>query len=45
MGETISDMDLQLQQKDNKTQFLEDKIEIPVSKVIEEMIKVDLSKI
>ena len=29
MGETISDMDKEIEQKDNKTQFLEDKIGIP----------------
>ena len=35
MGETISDLDTEKEQKDNKTQFLEDKIGIPDSKVIE----------
>ena len=39
MGETISDMDVEIEQKDNKIQFLEDKIGIPDSKVIEEMIR------
>ena len=29
MGETISDMDKKLEQKDNKKQFLEDKIGLP----------------
>ena len=38
MGETISDMYLELEQKDNKKQFLEDKIGIPDSEVMEEMI-------
>ena len=37
MGETISDMDVEREQKDNKIQFLNDKIGIPDSKVIEEM--------
>ena len=37
MGETISDMDVEVERKDNKIQFLEDKIGIPDSKVIEEM--------
>ena len=45
MGETISDMDMEIEQKDNKVQFLEDKIGIPDSNVIEEMNKLDLSKI
>ena len=45
MGETISDMDIELEQKDNEIQFLEDKIGIPDSKVIEEMNRLDLNKI
>ena len=45
MGETISDMDIEIEQKDNKIQFLEDKIGIPDSKVIEEMNRLDLHKI
>ena len=45
MGETISDMDMEIEQKDNKIQFLEDKIGIPDSKVIEEMNRLDLNKI
>ena len=45
MGETISDMDMEVEQKDNKIQFLEDKIGIPDSKVIEEMNILDLNKI
>ena len=45
MGETISDMDMELEQKDNKKQFLEDKIGIPDSKVIEEMNRLDSNKI
>ena len=44
MGETISDMDMEIEQKDNKIQFLEDKIGIPDSKVIEEMNRLDLTK-
>ena len=43
MGETISHMDIELEQKDNKIQFLEDKIGIPDSKVMDEMNKIDLS--
>ena len=45
MAETISDMDIELEQKDNKTQFLEDKIGRPDSKVVEEMKRLDLNKI
>ena len=45
MGETISDMDMEIEQKDNKIQCLEDKIGIPDSKVIEEMNRLDLNKI
>ena len=45
MGETISDMDMEIEQKDNKIQFLEDKIGIPDSKVIEEMNRLDLNKL
>ena len=45
MGETISDMDMEIEQKDNKIQFLEDKIGIPDSKVIEEMNRLDLTKL
>ena len=37
MGETISDKDIELEQKDNTIQLLQDKIGIPDSKVIEEM--------
>ena len=45
MGETISDMDMEVERKDDKIQFLEDKIGIPDSKVIEEMNRLDLNKI
>ena len=45
MGETISDMDMEIEQKDNKIQVLEDKISIPDHKVIEEMNRLDLNKI
>ena len=40
----MSDMDIELEQKDNKKQFLEDKIGIPDYKVIEEMNRLDLNK-
>ena len=45
MGETISDMDMEIEQKDNKIRFLEDKIGIPDFKIIEEMNRLDLNKI
>ena len=45
MGETISDMDNELKQKDNKIHFLEDKIGIPDSKVIENMNRLDLNEL
>ena len=45
MGETISDMDKELKQKEDKFQFLEDKKGIPDSKVIEEMHRLELNKI
>ena len=38
-------MDMELEQKDNEIQFLEDKIGIPDSKVIEQMNRLDLNKI
>ena len=45
MGETISDMDTKIEQKDDKIQFLEDKIGIPYSKVVEEVNRLDSNKI
>ena len=44
MGETISDMEIELEQKDNKIQFLEDKIGITDPKVIGEMNRLDTNK-
>ena len=44
MGETISERDMEKEQKDNKIQFLEDKLGIPESKVIKEMNRLDLNK-
>ena len=37
-------MDIELEQKDNKTQFLEDEIGIPDFKVVEEMNRLNFSK-
>ena len=45
MGETLSDMDKEIEQKDNKIQFQADKIGIPDSKIIEEMNRLDLNEI
>ena len=45
MGETISDMDREFGQKDNKLQFLEVKKGIPDCRVTEEMNRIDLIKI
>ena len=45
MGETISDMDIEVEQKDNKVHFLEDKIGIPDSKIIEDMNRLDLHRL
>ena len=44
MRETISEMDIDLEQKDNKVQILEDKVGIPDSKVIERKNRLDLNK-
>ena len=41
MGETMSDMDIELEQKDSKVQFLEGKIGIPDSNFIEEMNRLE----
>ena len=40
-GETVSDMDIELEQKSNKIQFLEDEIGKPDSNVVEEMNRLD----
>ena len=45
MRETISDLDMEIEQKDSKIQFSEDEIGIPDSKIIEEMNRLDLNKI
>ena len=45
MGETLSDMDIEIEQKANKIQFPEDKMGIPESNVLEEMNRSDLNKI
>ena len=45
MGDTFSDMDIEIEQKDSKISFLENKIGIPDSKIIDEMNKLDLNKL
>ena len=45
MGETGSDMDIEIEQKDNKKQLSEDKIGIPDTKLTEEMNRLDLNEI
>ena len=44
MDETKADMDVETEQKDNKIQFLEDKIGIAGSKSVEEMKRLGLDK-
>ena len=39
MGDTIEDMDIEIEQKDNRMEFLENKKRLPDCKVIEEMKK------
>ena len=45
MSDTIDDMDIEIEQKDNKISFLENKIVVTDDKVIEEMKRLDLDKI
>ena len=45
MEDTIEDKDVEIEQKDNKTEFLEKEIGLPVSKVFEEMKKQGLANI
>ena len=45
MGDTIDDMDIEIEQKDIKISFLENKIGVTDDKVIEEMKRLDLDKI
>ena len=44
MADTIEDMDIGREQKDNKMEFLENKIRLPDCNVIEEMNKLGLNK-
>ena len=45
MGDTINDMDIEMEQKDTKITFLENKIGVSDDKVIEEMNSLNLNKI
>ena len=45
MGDTINDMDIEIEQKDHKILFLENKIGVTDDIIIEEMKKLDLDKI
>ena len=45
MRETISDVDKEIEQKDNNLLFLKDKIGLPDSKVTEEMNRLGLNKV
>ena len=45
MGDTIEDMDIEIEQKDNKLEFLENKTWSPDSKIIEEMNRLGINKI
>ena len=45
MGDTIEDMDIEIEQKDNKIEFLDNKIGLLVSKDIEVMNSLGLNKI
>ena len=44
MGDTNNDMDVEIEQKDNKISFLEDKIRVTDDKVVEIRIKCFLLK-
>ena len=45
MGERINDMDIEIEEKDNKINYLENKIGISDEKVIEEMSNLNLNNI
>ena len=45
MGGTRDDMDIEIEQKDNRISFLENKIGVTDDEVIEEMKRLDLDKI
>ena len=45
IGDTIEDVDIEIEQKHKKIEVLENKIRLPDSKVVEEMKKVELLEI
>ena len=45
MGDTIDDMDIEIEQKDNKISFLENKIGVADDEIVEEMNRLYLNKI
>ena len=45
MGDTIDDMDIEIEQKDNKISFLENKIGVTDDKIVEEMNRLYSNKI
>ena len=42
MGDTVEDMDIKLEQKDNKDEILENEIGLTDSKIIEQITKLGL---
>ena len=44
MGDTLEDMDIEIERKNTKIHSLEDKVRLPDSKVCEEMNKLGLNK-
>ena len=44
MGDTFEDMDKEIEQKDNKIEFLENKIGLPDTEFIDEMNRLRLTK-
>ena len=45
MGDTINDMDVEIEQKDNNISFLENKIGVTDDRIVEEMKRLNLNKI
>ena len=45
MGDTIEDMEIEIEQKENKIEILENKLGLPDCKINEEMNRLGLNKI
>ena len=45
MGQTITDLDIDIEEKNNRTSFSENEMGIAGNKVVEEMNKLNLNKI